>query len=352
MLLSWTTHKFYFSETLIEWKDGSDIQVTIKVFADDWALATNTTQAAPDQQIDTVYLQYIQAHFMLEKLNGDPLPIQYIGYEKDGEFLYLYLEVADSQQGDWRIQQGIMTELFNDQKNLVNYRFNGETKSLYFFKDSTPQKLAMTKKERAAIVIAELEKLYPNTPIPLDHHDPYTLLIAVLLSAQCTDKKVNEITPHLFSMADNPTDMIQLSVEQIRKIIQPCGLSPAKSKAIHRLSEILIEKHQGKVPQTFEDLEALPGVGHKTASVVMSQAFGVPAFPVDTHIHRLMTQWKLTSGKNVTQTEKDAKRLFPIERWNKLHLQIIFYGREFSPARGPKNDYLHALLFNSAPTTP
>jgi len=210
----------------------------------------------------------------------------------------------------------------------------------------------MTKKERAAIVIAELEKLYPNPPIPLDHHDPYTLLIAVLLSAQCTDKKVNEITPHLFSMADNPTDMIQLSVEQIRKIIQPCGLSPAKSKAIHRLSEILIEKHQGKVPQTFEDLEALPGVGHKTASVVMSQAFGVPAFPVDTHIHRLMTQWKLTSGKNVTQTEKDAKRLFPIERWNKLHLQIIFYGREFSPARGPKNDYLHALLFNSAPTTP
>jgi endonuclease-3 len=193
----------------------------------------------------------------------------------------------------------------------------------------------MTKKERAAIVIAELEKLYPYTPIPLDHHDPYTLLIAVLLSAQCTDKKVNEITPHLFSMADNPTDMIKLSVEQIRKIIQPCGLSPAKSKAIHRLSEILIEKHQGKVPQTFEDLEALPGVGHKTASVVMSQAFGVPAFPVDTHIHRLMTQWKLTSGKNVTQTEKDAKRLFPIERWNKLHLQIIFYGREFSPARAP-----------------
>jgi len=139
MLLSWTTHKFYFSETLIEWKNGSDIQVTIKVFADDWALATKTTQASPDQQIDTVYLQYLQAHFMLEKLNGDPLPIQYIGYEKDGEFLYLYLEVADSQQGDWRIQQGIMTELFNDQKNLVNYRFNGETKSLYFFKDSSPQ---------------------------------------------------------------------------------------------------------------------------------------------------------------------------------------------------------------------
>lgn len=211
--------------------------------------------------------------------------------------------------------------------------------------------MAMTKKERAAIVMAELEKCYPSTPIPLDHHDPYTLLIAVLLSAQCTDKKVNEITPLLFSKADNPIDMIQMSVEQIRKIIQPCGLSPAKSKAIHRLSEILIEKHQGKVPQTFEDLEALPGVGHKTASVVMSQAFGVPAFPVDTHIHRLMTQWKLTSGKNVTQTEKDAKRLFPSERWNKIHLQIIFYGREFSPARGPKNDYIQALLFNSASTT-
>jgi endonuclease-3 len=167
------------------------------------------------------------------------------------------------------------------------------------------------------------------------------LLIAVLLSAQCTDKRVNEITPLLFSKAKTPQEMALLSVEEIKSIIRPCGLSPAKSKAIHRLSEIILEKHNGQVPNTFEDLEALPGVGHKTAGVVMSQAFGVPAFPVDTHIHRLMTRWKLTNGKNVEQTEKDAKRLFPEEKWNKLHLQIIFYGREYSPARGDlSNDFI------------
>jgi endonuclease-3 len=202
----------------------------------------------------------------------------------------------------------------------------------------------MTKKERAAIVMEELEKCYPQTPIPLDHKDAYTLLIAVLLSAQCTDKKVNEITPLLFELADTPQKMVTLSVDQIKSIIRPCGLSPAKSKAIHRLSEMLLEQHEGQVPENFEALEALPGVGHKTASVVMSQAFGVPAFPVDTHIHRLMAQWKLTSGKNVTQTEKDAKRLFPVDRWNKLHLQIIFYGREFSPARGHQNDFIGKMI--------
>lgn len=202
----------------------------------------------------------------------------------------------------------------------------------------------MNKKDRALIVINELEKCYPETPIPLDHRDAYTLLIAVLLSAQCTDKKVNEITPQLFRLSDNPHTMVKLEVEQIRKIIQPCGLSPAKSKAIHRLSEIIIEKHFGQVPKTFEELEALPGVGHKTASVVMSQAFGVPAFPVDTHIHRLMTKWKLTNGKNVIQTEKDAKRLFPRDKWNKIHLQIIFYGREFSPARGTQNDFIYEMI--------
>lgn len=202
----------------------------------------------------------------------------------------------------------------------------------------------MNKKDRALIVINELEKCYPETPIPLDHRDAYTLLIAVLLSAQCTDKKVNEITPQLFRLADNPHTMVKLEVEHIRKIIQPCGLSPAKSKAIHRLSEIIIEKHSGQVPKTFEELEALPGVGHKTASVVMSQAFGVPAFPVDTHIHRLMTKWKLTNGKNVIQTEKDAKRLFPRDKWNKIHLQIIFYGREFSPARGTQNDFIYEMI--------
>ena len=199
----------------------------------------------------------------------------------------------------------------------------------------------MKKKDRAAYVVDELEKLYPETPVPLDHSDPYTLLIAVLLSAQCTDKRVNEITPHLFKLAQTPQDMVLLSVAEIQQIIRPCGLSPAKSKAIHRLSEILLEKHDGQVPQSFEDLEELPGVGHKTASVVMAQSFDVPAFPVDTHIHRLMTRWKLTNGKSVEQTEKDAKRLFPMDKWNKLHLQIIFYGREYSPARGDlSKDYI------------
>lgn len=194
----------------------------------------------------------------------------------------------------------------------------------------------MTKKEKSKYVIEELEKLYPETPIPLNHTDEYTLLIAVLLSAQCTDERVNQITPVLFSKASNPSDMVLLSVDEIREIIKPCGLSPRKSQAIFELSHIILDKHNGEVPQSFEELEALPGVGHKTASVVMSQAFGVPAFPVDTHIHRLMTRWGLTSGKNVEVTEKDAKSLFPRELWNKLHLQIIFYGREYSPARGPK----------------
>ena len=191
----------------------------------------------------------------------------------------------------------------------------------------------MTKLEKVAFIINKLEELYPETPIPLEHKDPYTLLIAVLLSAQSTDKGVNKITPILFNIADNPYDMIKLSVEEIREIIKPVGLSPMKSKGIHGLSNIIIEQHQGKVPQTFEDLEALPAVGHKTASVVMSQAFNIPTFPVDTHIHRLMYRWGLTNGKNVVQTEKDAKRLFPIDLWNKLHLQIIFYGRQYSPAR-------------------
>ena len=191
----------------------------------------------------------------------------------------------------------------------------------------------MNKQEKVQFVIDTLEKLYPEVPIPLDHKDPYTLLIAVLMSAQSTDVGVNKITPKLFSKADNPYDMVKLSVEEIREIIKPVGLSPMKSKAIHGLSQLLIEKHNGQVPQSFEALEALPAVGHKTASVVMSQAFGVPAFPVDTHIHRLMYRWNLSNGKNVTQTEKDAKRLFPKELWNKLHLQIIFYGREYSPSR-------------------
>lgn len=204
----------------------------------------------------------------------------------------------------------------------------------------------MTKKEKAKYVIDELEKLYPETPIPLDHKDVYTLLIAVLLSAQCTDARVNTITPILFNRADNPFDMVKLEVEEIKEIIKPCGLSPRKSKAIYDLSQILIDKFKGEVPQDWEALEALPGVGHKTASVVMSQAFGIPAFPVDTHIHRLMTRWGLTSGKNVEQTEKDAKQLFPKELWNKLHLQIIFYGRSHSPARSPKReiDYVTAKI--------
>ena len=192
----------------------------------------------------------------------------------------------------------------------------------------------MNKEARVQFVINTLKELYPTIPVPLDHKDPYTLLIAVLLSAQCTDVRVNQITPLLFAKADNPYDMIKMSVEEIKEIIRPCGLSPMKSKGIHGLSHILIDKHGGKVPQSFEDLEELPAVGHKTASVVMSQAFGVPAFPVDTHIHRLMYRWNLTNGKNVVQTERDAKRLFPEEIWNDLHLQIIWYGREYSPARG------------------
>ena len=192
----------------------------------------------------------------------------------------------------------------------------------------------MNKQERVTFVINTLKELYPTIPIPLNHKDPYTLLIAVLLSAQCTDVRVNQITPLLFAKADNPYDMIKMSVEEIQDIIRPCGLSPMKSKGIHGLSHILIDKHGGKVPQSFEFLEELPAVGHKTASVVMSQAFGVPAFPVDTHIHRLMYRWNLTNGKNVAQTEKDAKRIFPEEIWNDLHLQIIWYGREYSPARG------------------
>lgn len=192
----------------------------------------------------------------------------------------------------------------------------------------------MTKNEKVTFVINTLNELYPETPIPLNHKDPYTLLIAVLLSAQCTDERVNKITPLLFAKADNPYDMVKMSVEQIADIIRPCGLTPMKSKGIYGLSQILIDKYNGEVPQSFEALESLPAVGHKTASVVMSQAFGVPAFPVDTHIHRLMYRWNLSNGKSVQQTEKDAKRLFPEETWNKLHLQIIYYGREFSPARG------------------
>ena len=194
----------------------------------------------------------------------------------------------------------------------------------------------MTKKEKASYIIDELEKLYPETPVPLDHSDAFTLLISVLLSAQCTDERVNKITPHLFSKANNPFDMITLPVEEIRAIIRPCGLSPRKSQAIYDLSHILINKYQGEVPSDMALLEELPGVGHKTASVVMAQAFGVPAFPVDTHIHRLLTRWGMTSGKNVVVTENDAKKYFPKELWNKLHLQIIFYGREYSPARSPK----------------
>jgi len=192
----------------------------------------------------------------------------------------------------------------------------------------------MNKKEKVKFVIEKLEELYPKTPVPLNHKDPYTLLIAVLLSAQCTDERVNLITPKLFVKADCPEKMIKLSIKEIEDIIRPCGLSPMKSKGIYGLSKMIIEKHNGKVPNNFKDLEAFPSVGHKTASVVMSQGFGYPAFPVDTHIHRLMYRWGLTSGKNVEITEKDAKRLFPKELWNKLHLQIIFYGREYCPARG------------------
>jgi endonuclease-3 len=192
----------------------------------------------------------------------------------------------------------------------------------------------MRKQQRADHLLRRLEELYPQTPIPLDHKDSYTLLVAVLLSAQCTDVRVNLVTPALFALADNPRDMMRVPVEKIREVIRPCGLSPRKSAAISELSKILVEKHGGEVPQDFEALEALPGVGHKTASVVMAQAFGVPAFPVDTHIHRLAKRWKLSAAKNVEQTERDLKKLFPRESWNKLHLQIIFYGREHCTARG------------------
>ena len=192
----------------------------------------------------------------------------------------------------------------------------------------------MTKNEKVKFCIEQLEFLYPEIPIPLDHKDPYTLLIAVLMSAQSTDVRVNQITPLLFERADNPYDMVKLSVDEIRSIIKPVGLSPMKSKGIHGLSQILIDKYDGQVPQNLEELEELPAVGHKTASVVISQAFGIPAFPVDTHIHRLMYRWGFSSGKNVVQTERDAKRLFPKHKWNDLHLQIIWYGREYSPARG------------------
>ncbi|MEH6406867.1 MAG: endonuclease III [Leeuwenhoekiella sp.] len=194
----------------------------------------------------------------------------------------------------------------------------------------------MTKAEKVTFVIDTLKRIYPQIPIPLDHKDPYTLLIAVLMSAQSTDVKVNQITPLLFDIADNPYDMVKLSIDEIRQIIKPVGLSPMKAKGIHGLSEIIIEKYNGQVPQTIEQLEELPAVGHKTASVVVSQAFNIAAFPVDTHIHRLMYRWGLSNGKNVVQTERDAKRLFPEYIWNELHLQIIWYGRQYSPARGWK----------------
>lgn len=203
----------------------------------------------------------------------------------------------------------------------------------------------MTKKQKAQIIIDELEKLYPEVPVPLDHSDPFTLLVAVALSAQTTDKKVNQISPKLFEVAGNPFTMKDLEVEEIKFLIKEIGLANTKAKNLKRMAELLVERHDGIIPQTYEELEALPGIGHKTASVVMSQAFGFPAFPVDTHIHRLMTQWKLTSGKNVVETENDAKKLFPENAWNKLHLQIIFYGREYSPARGNKeNDYLTKMV--------
>ncbi len=192
----------------------------------------------------------------------------------------------------------------------------------------------MKKSDKIIYLIDTLELLFPEVPIPLDHKDPYTLLIAVLLSAQSTDVGVNKITPILFAKADNPYDMVKLSIEEIRNIIRPVGLSPMKSKGIYGLSKILIENHNGKVPENFEDLESLPAVGHKTASVVLAQAFNIPTFPVDTHIHRLMYRWGMSSGKNVKITEKDAKRIFPKKLWNKLHLQIVWYGRKFSPARG------------------
>ncbi len=203
----------------------------------------------------------------------------------------------------------------------------------------------MTKKQRAEIILTELEKIYPEVEIPLDHKDPFTLLVAVALSAQTTDKKVNQITPKLFEVAGDPFKMKELEVEEIKNIIKEIGLANTKAKNLKGMAEILVEKHNGIVPQTFEELEELPGVGHKTASVVMSQAFGIPAFPVDTHIHRLLTQWKITSGKNVVETERDAKKVFPKETWNKVHIQIILYGREYSPARGNKEkDFITRLL--------
>ena len=203
----------------------------------------------------------------------------------------------------------------------------------------------MTKKQRAEIILTELEKIYPEVEIPLDHTDPFTLLVAVALSAQTTDKKVNQITPKLFEVAGDPFKMKELEVEEIKNIIKEIGLANTKAKNLKGMAEILVEKHNGIVPQTFEELEELPGVGHKTASVVMSQAFGIPAFPVDTHIHRLLTQWKITSGKNVVETERDAKKVFPKETWNKVHIQIILYGREYSPARGNKEkDFITRLL--------
>lgn len=205
----------------------------------------------------------------------------------------------------------------------------------------------MTKKQRAALIQQELEKLYPEVPIPLDHTDPYTLMVAVALSAQTTDKKVNQVTPELFAVAGTPQRMAKLEEYQIKELIKEIGLSNTKAKNLKRMAELLLENHNGIVPQTFEELEALPGVGHKTASVVMSQAFGFPAFPVDTHIHRLMIQWKLTSGKNVVETERDAKMLWKEDVWNKLHLQIIYYGREYSPARGKGGkDFLTKMLFD------
>jgi len=192
----------------------------------------------------------------------------------------------------------------------------------------------MTKREKVRFIMEKLDELFPDPPIPLNHKDPYTLLIAVILSAQCTDARVNQITPLLFAKADNPYDMVKLSEEQIREIIKPVGLSPMKAHGIYHLSHILIEKYEGQVPQSFEALEALPSVGHKTASVVMSTTFGVPAFPVDTHIHRMLFRWGLSDGSSVIQSEKDAKKAFPKSKWNKLHLQIIYYAREYSPARG------------------
>lgn len=204
----------------------------------------------------------------------------------------------------------------------------------------------MTKKQRAATIMKELEKLYPDVPIPLDHSDPFTLLVAVALSAQTTDKKVNQVTPQLFKIAGNPEKMAKMDVLEIKELIKEIGLSNQKAKNLKKMAELLLERHQGEVPKTFEELEALPGVGHKTASVVMSQAFGFPAFPVDTHIHRLMKKWKLSEGKNVVQTEHDAKKIFPENIWNRLHLQIIFYGREFSPARGDvSKDFITKMLF-------